>query len=64
MENIKPTNFAKTCADVLGLKGRLLLFLAGFLGLFFPGTVAYALLMGIAKGLKDTDIKKMLEELE
>jgi hypothetical protein len=60
----KASEFAKTCADAMGFKGRLMLFAAGLLGLFFPGAVAYVLLTGFAKGLKDADIAKMLEELE
>lgn len=60
----KAGEFAKTCADVMGFKGRLMLFTAGILGLFFPGIVVYSLLTGIARGLKDVDIATMLEELE
>jgi len=60
----KASEFAKTCADAMGFKGRLMLFTAGVLGLFFPGTVIYSLLIGVARGLKDADIAKMLEELE
>ena len=60
----KASEFAKECADAMGFKGRLMLFAAGILGLFFPGTVIYSLLIGIARGLKDADIAKMLEELE
>lgn len=60
----KASEFAKTCADVMGFKGRLILFAAGVMGLFFPGTVIYSLLIGVARGLKDADIAKMLEELK
>jgi hypothetical protein len=61
---MKANEFAKECADAMGFKGRLMLFAAGFLGLFFPGTVIYSLLIGVARGLKDADIAKILEELQ
>ena len=59
----KQTELIKTCADVLGFKGRFFLFTCGIIGLFFPGFVGYCLLKGVAKGLKDVDIQQMLEEL-
>jgi hypothetical protein len=60
----KAKEFAKTCAEALGFQGRLLLFAGGVLGLLFPGMVGYVILSGVAKGLKDADIRKMIEELE
>jgi hypothetical protein len=59
----KGTELMKTCADVLGFKGRFFLLACGIIGLFFPGLVGYCLLKGVAKGLKDVDIQQMLEEL-
>ena len=59
----KQTEVMKTCADVLGFKGRFFLLACGIIGLFFPGFVGYCLLKGIAKGLEDVDIQQMLEEL-
>ena len=60
----KASDFAKTCKEVLGIKGRFLLFGLGIAGLFFPGLVSYIILSGVAKGLKDVDFRAMLEELE
>ena len=57
-------DFAKTCKEVLGIKGRFLLLGLGIAGLFFPGLVGYIILSGVAKGLKDVDVRAMLEELE
>ena len=59
----KRTEVMKTCADVLGFKGRFFLLACGIIGLFFPGFVGYCLLKGIAKGLEDVDIQQMLKEL-
>ena len=59
----KETEFARTFADALGLQGRFILLACGIVGLFFPGFIGYCLLKGIAKGLKDVDIQRMLEEL-
>ena len=59
----KQTEVMKTCADVLGFKGRFILLACGIIGLFFPGFVGYCLLKGIAKGLEDVDIQQMLKEL-
>ena len=58
------TEFAKTCKEVLGIKGRFLLFALGVAGLFFPGLVGYIILSGVAKGLKDADVRVMLVELK
>jgi hypothetical protein len=55
---------AKTCGEVLGFKGRLMLFACGIVGLFFPGMIGAIILKGIAKGLKDANIRQMLEVLE
>ena len=60
----KMNDFAKTCAEVLGFKGRLILFACGIVGLFFPGTVGAIILKGVAKGLKDVNVRLMLEVLE
>lgn len=60
----KMNELAKTCAEVLGFKGRLALFACGIIGLFFPGTISAVILKGVAKGLKDTNIRLMLEVLE
>ena len=57
-------DFAKTCKEVLGIKGRFLLFALGIAGLFFPGLVGYIILSGVAKGLKEVDVRAMLEELD
>jgi len=56
-------DFAKTCKEVLGIKGRFLLLALGVAGLFFPGLVGYIILSGVAKGLKDADVRLLLEEL-
>jgi hypothetical protein len=37
----KQTEVMKTCADVLGFKGRFFLLACGIIGLFFPGFVGY-----------------------
>ena len=60
----KMNELAKTCAEVLGVKGRLMLFACGIVGLFFPGTIGAIILKGVAKGLKDANIRLMLEMLE
>lgn len=57
------TKLAKEFAEILGFKGRFLLLLMGIVGLFFPGMIAYSVLLGVAKGLKDADIQLLLEEL-
>ncbi len=59
----KEMEFAKTCGEVLGFQGRFILLACGIVGLFFPGFIGYCLLKGIAKGLKDVDIQRMLDEL-
>lgn len=60
----KMNELAKTCAEVLGFRGRLMLFACGIVGLFFPGMISAIILKGIAKGLKDINIRLMLEVLE
>jgi len=60
----KASELAKTFGEALGFQGRVLLFAGGVLGLLFPGMVSYVILSGVAKGLKDVDIRKMIEELE
>lgn len=60
----KMNELAKTCAEVLGFRGRLMLLACGIAGLFFPGTIGAIILKGIAKGLKDTNIRLMLKVLE
>lgn len=60
----KMNELAKACGEVLGFKGRLMLFACGIFGLFFPGTIGAIILKGIAKGLKDTNIRQMLEVFE
>jgi hypothetical protein len=60
----KMQELAKICGEVLGFKGRLILLACGIAGLFFPGTISAIVLKGIVKGLKDTDIRMMLKELE
>lgn len=59
----KSTELAKEFGQALGFKGRLFILLLGVVGLFFPGWVTYVALVGIAKGLKDADIRLFLEEL-
>ena len=58
------TEWAKAFGERLGFKGRVAMLLYGIVGLFFPGTVMYSLLIGISKGLKDYDIQKLLTELQ
>lgn len=60
----KMNELAKTCSEVLGFKGRLMLLGCGIVGLFFPGMISAVILKGIAKGLKDTNTRLMLEMLE
>jgi hypothetical protein len=60
----KMQELAKICGEVLGFKGRLMLLACGIAGLFFPGTISAIVLKGMAKSLKDTDIRMILEELE
>lgn len=60
----KMNELAKTCAEVIGFKGRLTLLACGIVGLFFPGTISAIILEGVAKGLKDANIRLMLEALE
>lgn len=60
----KMSELAKTCGEVFGFRGRLMLLVCGIIGLFFPGTIGAIILKGIAKGLKDTNIRQMLKALE
>ena len=58
------TEWAKAFGEMLGFKGRMTMLLFGVVGLFFPGTVMYSLLLGITKGLKDYDVQKLIEDLQ
>lgn len=54
---------SETCTEfrkALGFKGRLMLFVLGFIGLLFPGWVAYVVLSGLAKCTKDQDLLSFL----
>ena len=58
------TEWAKAFGETLGFKGRVAMLLYGIVGLFFPGTVMYSLLVGLTKGLKDYDVQQLLKELQ
>lgn len=58
------TEWAKAFKEALGFKGRVAMLLYGIVGLFFPGTVMYSLLVGLTKGLKDYDVEQLLKELQ
>ena len=56
-------SISETCTEfrkALGFKGRLMLFILGFVGLLFPGWVAYVVIAGLAKCTKDQDMFKFL----
>jgi len=58
------TEWAKAFGETLGFKGRVAILLYGIVGLFFPGTVMYALLVALTKGLKDHDVQQLIKELQ
>ena len=60
----KAAGFAETFRKQLGLKGRFTLLACGIVGLFFPGIICYAVFSGMAKAMKDFDVRAMLDELE
>lgn len=54
---------SETCTEfrkAMGFKGRFILFVLGFIGLFFPGWVAYVVLSGVAKCTKDQGLMEYL----
>lgn len=58
-------SISDTCKEfnkAMGLKGRFILFILGFIGLLFPGWVAYVVIAGLAKCTKDQDMFKFLEQ--
>ena len=60
----KTSEFAETFRKQLGFKGRFILLACGIVGLFFPGIICYAVFSGMAKAMKDFDVRAMLDELE
>jgi hypothetical protein len=48
----KQTEVMKTCADVLGFKGRFFLLACGIIGLFFPGFVGILPAEGHCQGIE------------
>jgi hypothetical protein len=56
---------SETCKELnkaMGIKGRFVLFGFGFIGLFFPGWVAYVVIAGMAKCTEDQDMYKFLKQ--
>jgi hypothetical protein len=47
----------------MGIKGRFFLFVLGFIGLLFPGWVAYVVLSGLAKCTEDKNMYALLKQL-
>ena len=59
-------SITETCKEfnkAMGIKGRLLLFVLGFIGLLFPGWVAYTVLSGLAKCTEDKNMYTLLKQL-
>jgi len=59
-------SIAETCKafnKTMGIKGRFLLFVLGFIGLLFPGWVAYVVLSGLAKCTEDKNMYVLLKQL-
>jgi hypothetical protein len=46
----------------MGIKGRFILFVLGFVGLLFPGWVAYVVIASLAKCTEDQDMYKFLKQ--
>jgi hypothetical protein len=58
-------SISETCKafnKTMGIKGRFLLFVLGFVGLLFPGWVAYVVIAGLAKCTEDQDMYKFLKQ--
>lgn len=59
-------SISDTCKEfrkTLGFKGRFMLFVLGFVGLLFPGWVAYCVLAGLAKCTKDQGMDQLFKQL-
>ena len=48
-------DFAKTCKEAIGIKGRFLLLGLGIAGLFFPGLVVYSILSAFLERLQELE---------
>jgi len=59
-------SISETCKEfnkAMGIKGRFFLFVLGFIGLLFPGWVAYVILSGLAKCTEDKNMYALLKQL-
>ena len=58
-------SISETCKEfnkAMGIKGRFLLFILGFVGLLFPGWVVYVVISGLAKCTKNEEMLKYFEQ--
>jgi len=60
-------SISDTCKEfnkAMGIKGRFILFVLGFIGLLFPGWVAYVVIAGLARcTFKDQDMAQLFKQL-
>ena len=60
---ISISDTCKKFNKAMGLKGRFILFVLGFIGLLFPGWVAYVVMAGLARCTKDQDMAQLFKQL-